>query len=301
MGRRPLRQTNRVTATGRTASQRALGVLPLAVLVAVAAVLVAVKLGRTPDPDPTAAGPGPTVTSLALPTTPAAVAAVVDAVTHVPASVLDAVGTGGVATVPIAVNGAAVTTAGRPRVIWVGSEDCAGCAAMRWSALIALSRFGTLRGVDLVASASDAAYPGTIGPTFRDATFDSSLAAVAFYESTVTGGPNSHAVTPGDQALLRHYEAPPYVPDSRPRPFILYAGQYVSAGSLFTPAVLGGLDATAIAAAVQDPSSAAGRAVDGAANIMTAVLCVATNDRPADVCGSPGVNAAKKLLGVRTG
>lgn len=301
MGQRALRQTNRVATTARTASQRLLGVLPLAVLVAVAAVLVAVKLGRTPDHDPTAGGPGPTVTSLALPTSAAGVAAVVDTVAHVPASVLDAVGTGGVATVPIAVNGQAVTTDGRPRVIWVGSEDCAACAAMRWSALIALSRFGTLQGVDLVTSAADAAYPGTIGPGFRDARFDSSLAAVAFYESTVLGGPNSHSVTPADQALLRHYDAPPYVADTRPRPFVLYAGQYVAAGPLFTPAVLDGLDATAIAAAVQDPTSAAGRAIDGAANVMTAVLCVATDDRPGDVCDSAGVTSAKKLLGVRAG
>ena len=296
---RALRQTTEVA--GRTTSQRVLGVLPLVVLVAVVAVLVAVKLGRSPGHDPTAAsGAGPAVTSLALPTSDADVAAVLATATDVPAGVLDTVGTGGVATVPIAVNGQAVTADGRPRVVWVGSEDCAACAAMRWAAVVALSRFGELQGVGLVTSAPDQPYPGTPGPTFRAATFTSDLASVTFYESVVLNGPNSKPLTATDSALLRRYDAPPYVTDAKPRPFVLYAGQYVSAGPLFTPAVLAGLDATAIAAALHDPDSAAARAVDGAANIMSAVLCVATDGRPGDVCTSAGVKAAGAKLGVRT-
>lgn len=274
--------------------------LPLIVLVAVAAVLVAVRIGRDSGDDPTAAtGSAPPVTSLALPSSSAATAALLDTVTHVPAGVLDTVGTGGVATVPIAVNGEAVTADGTPRVLWVGSEDCATCAAMRWAALVALSRFGDFAGVDLVRSATDDAYPGTIGPTFRDATYTSDLVAVTFYESEVAGGPNSRRLTTTDRDLLRRYDAPPYVSDDDPRPFVLYAGQYVSAGSLFTPAVLDGLDAAAIVAATTDPSSAAGKAIDGAANVMTAVLCVTTDGKPGEVCDSAGVQAAKAVIGVR--
>ena len=286
--------------TQRSTSQRWLGVLPLVVLVAVAAVLVAVRVGRDSGDDPTApTGTGPRVTSLALPTSAADVAALLDAVTHVPAGVLDTVGTGGVATVPIAVNGDAVTADGRPRVIWVGSEDCATCAAMRWAAVIALSRFGEFDGLDLVRSATDAAYPGTIGPTFRDASFTSDLVSATFYESEVFEGPNSRQLTVTDRDLIRRYDAPPYVSDDDPRPFVLYAGQYVSAGSLFTPAVLDGLDAAAIAAAVADPASAAGTAIDGAANVMTAVLCVTTAGKPGAVCDSAGVTAARAVIGTR--
>ncbi|MHA3704555.1 DUF929 family protein [Jatrophihabitans sp. YIM 134969] len=283
----------------RTRARRLLEVVPLVVLVGVAAVLVAVRLDRGPGTDPVApTGAGPGVTSLALPST-ADAPALLDAVAHVPASVLDQVGTGGVATVPIAVNGSAVTGDGRPRVIWVGSEDCAPCAAMRWSMVVALSRFGELSGVGLAASATDAPYPGTIGPTFRDARFSSDLVGVTFYESQVYRGPNSRPVTATDRGLLRRYDAPPYVTDDNPRPFVLFAGQYVSAGSLFTPGVLDGLDAAAIAAAAADPDSAAGTAIDGAANVITAVLCVTTDGRPGEVCDSRGVVAARAVIGTR--
>lgn len=285
----------------RPTSARLLGALPLVVLIGVAAVLLAVRLGRGAPDDPTApSGSGPAVTSLALPTSPADVAAVLDAARTPPARVLDAVGTGGVVTVPIAVNGAAVTTNGVPRIVWEGSEDCAACAAMRWAALIALSRFGAVDGVGLVASAPDAPNPGTIGPTFRGASWHGAGLDVTFLDSTDAQGAPASPPSADDAALLARYDAPPYVSDTHPRPFVLYAGQYVSAGSLFTPGVLAGLDAAAIARALDDPTSAAGRAVDGAANVMTAVLCVTTGGEPGAVCGAPGVRAAAALLGART-
>ncbi len=116
----------------------------------------------------------------------------------------------------------------------------------------------------------------------------------------MTGGSSSHPVSATDRALLRRYDAPPYVTDDTPQPFVLYAGQYVSAGSLFTPGGLDGLDAGAVARAGGDPWAAAGGAGDGAADIMTAVLCVTTDGKPGDVCGSAGVQAATKVIGART-
>ena len=296
----PLRQTTDVPEA-RPTSSRLLGVLPLVVLVGIAAVLIAVRVSRgAPDDPSTPAGAGPAVTSLALPTDAAGVDAVLDAARSLPTQVLDEVGTGGVVTVPIAVNGEAVTADGVPRVIWVGAEDCAACAAMRWSALVALSRFGEVSGVGLVASTADGPNPGTIGPTFRGARFAGDRLRVTFHESTTSDAAPVPAVDAADAALLARYDAPPYVSDEHPRPFVLYAGQYVSAGSLFTPSVLAGLDARAIAAALRDPASAAGRAVDGAANVMTAALCVTTGGEPGTVCRAAGVRAAAALLGTRS-
>jgi hypothetical protein len=290
-----------VPADQRTTRSRLLGALPLVVLVGVAAVLVAVRVGRDPGADPTApTGAGPQVTSLTLPTATDTVAAVLAAAAAVPATVLDRVGIGGVRTVPIAVNGSEVTSGGRPRIVWVGADNCAACAAMRWAALVALSRFGTVEGAGLTTSAVDQPYPGTVGPTFRGARFEGDTLAVTFYEAPTTGAPVEPSATSADRTLLRRYDAPPYVADDHPRPFVLYAGQYVSAGSLFTPAVLDGLDAPAIARALHDPSSAAGEAVDGAANIMTAVLCVTTGGDPGAVCDSAGVRAARAALGTRS-
>lgn len=275
---------------GRPAVARWRLAVPVVAVVAVAGVLVGVRASGGADASTgPAAGPP---TALVLPTTTAAADALVAAATAVPPTAANAIGTGGVVTVPIAVNGRPVTADGRPRIVWVAGEDCAPCAAMGWALLVAAGRFGAVDGVGFTATSGASGYPGTTGPVLDDATVDTDRLAFTFSGSRPAAA---------DRALLARYDAPPYVTDDNPRPFLLVAGLYVSAGSLFSPAVLAGLDPAGVTAALSDPASAAGRAVVGAANILTAAFCAATDDQPGGVCGSPAVRAAKDLLGERSG
>ena len=69
-------------------------------------------------------------------------------ITGVPASALATVGKGSVLQFNpapiIKVTGPALTSNGKPEMLYIGAEYCPYCAAMRWSMAVALSRFGTL-------------------------------------------------------------------------------------------------------------------------------------------------------------
>ena len=107
----------------------------LAVIVIVVAFIV-VKSMSSPTTTPTSAARTP------LP------ASVTNNITGVPASALASVGKGSVLQfnpAPITkVTGPALTSNGKPEMLYIGAEYCPYCAATRWSMAVALSRFGTL-------------------------------------------------------------------------------------------------------------------------------------------------------------
>ena len=65
----------------------------------------------------------------------------------VPASTLDAVGSGSVNSynpAPVkSISGAPLTQDSKPEMLYIGAEFCPYCAALRWSMAVALSRFGS--------------------------------------------------------------------------------------------------------------------------------------------------------------
>ena len=64
----------------------------------------------------------------------------------------------------------------------------------------------------------------------------------------------------------------------------------------YVPSVLAGLSWTQVAAAMRDSSSPVAKAVDGAANVITAAICTLTHGQPGGVCRSAGVEAAAGSL-----
>jgi hypothetical protein len=48
---------------------------------------------------------------------------------------------------------------------------------------------------------------------------------------------------------------------------------------------------------MHDPSSAVGKDIDGAANMITAAICKLTHGQPSNVCTSAGVTAASRSIG----
>src|SRR5215475_6125772 len=87
-------------------------------------------------------------------------ASVASQVTGVPAATLDKIGKGAVPAFTkgqppfTAGSGAALTSAGKPEMLYIGAEYCPYCAAMRWSMAVALSRFGTLTPLHGIHSSS---------------------------------------------------------------------------------------------------------------------------------------------------
>jgi Domain of unknown function (DUF929) len=254
------------------------------------AVLVVVRLAR---PEKAAGG----VTGATL-----APAAVVDALTVEPAS-LDRVGKGKVEGLPVRLSGQPdLTSAGQPLVLYVGAEYCPFCAAQRWPLMVALSRFGSFSGLKKAHSASDDVFPNTATLSFHGATYTSDYLAfegVELATSERRGGQYVplQAMTPAQEAIVRTYNAPPYVParSTGAIPFLDFGNRYVMTGTTVDPSVLEGLTDEQIATALGNPDSPVGQAVLGSANAMTAVLCQLTGGQPAAVCSAPGVTAFSEL------
>ncbi len=71
------------------------------------------------------------------------------------------------------VNGTALTSGGKPEVLYLGGEYCPYCAAQRWAMVNALSRFGTFSGLTTTHSSSTDVDPNTPTWTFYKSTYTS--------------------------------------------------------------------------------------------------------------------------------
>ena len=225
----------------------------------------------------------------------------VRAVTGVPAATLDKVGAGSVQAVPRKVDAPALTSGGKPKVLYVGAEYCPFCAAQRWPVVVALSRFGTWAGLGQTTSASDDVYPDTSTLSFHGATYASDYLSFTGVETTdrtkVKVVRKLDQLTAADSTTFQTYDQPPYITGSAGSiPFLDLGGSYVSSGASFDPQLLAGMSHRQVAAALADPTSPVAKAVDGSANVLTAALCEVTGQQPAAVCTAPGVAAAAKTL-----
>jgi hypothetical protein len=238
---------------------------------------------------------GSTAGSTAPPPTGSALTSVIDQLTSVPAATLDQVGAGQTASNPTSITGTALTSAGKPEVLYMGAEYCPYCAAERWALIVALSRFGTFSGLAPIRSAAkDGAgtaepYPNTATWTFLNATYTSTYLTFTSVEmntnvpDTATGFYTTlQTPTAAEQALLDKYDAT----DQGAIPFIDYGNKYVSIGASYNPGTLAGLTWAQITADLRNPASPVAKSVLGVANYATAALCGLTGDKPASACTS---------------
>ena len=256
----------------------------VAVVLALVATLIAVKLTQSP------ARTAPPASS---PTT----AQVQRLVTTVPAATFDAVGAGTAAGLDAVAGQPALTSDGKPEVLYIGGEYCPYCAAERWALAAAVSRFGTLSGLSLIHSSPTDVYANTPTLSFAKASYTSKYLAFVpvewFGEATDPGSPFGHVYlqqpTAQQQALFARYGGSSI-------PFVDIGNRYFLPQVQYLPSALAGLTWTQVAAAMRDPSSAVAKDIDGAANVITAAICTLTHGQPAGVCHSAGVTAAAASL-----
>jgi Domain of unknown function (DUF929) len=256
------------------------------VVVIVVIAIVLVKLNSGGGTTTTGASNGPTGTALT---------AVVNDATSVPASTLDAVGSGSgsVTALPKAISGQPpLTSGGLPEVFYDGAEYCPYCAAERWAMVVALSRFGTFTGLSTVHSSSTDTDPNTPTFTFANAKYTSKYLVFDHVEETtnVPNGSGGYTAlqTPSaaQQALLKKYDYPPYVSSTSEGsiPFVDFGNQAEIVGASYDPGILAGKSWATIASALSDPTTTYAKAIDGTANYITASICKLTNNQPASAC-----------------
>ena len=182
-------------------------------------------------------------------------------------------------------------------MLYAGGEFCPFCAAERWALAAAVSRFGTLSGLSLIHSSPADVYPSTPTLSFAKARYSSKYLAFVpvewFGQAADPSTPFGHAYlqqpTARQQALFARYGGGSI-------PFVDIGNRYFLPQVQYSPSVLAGLSWTQVATAMRDPSSAAARDIDGAANVITAAICALTYGQPGSVCQSAGVQAAAGSL-----
>ncbi|HEX3512764.1 MAG TPA: DUF929 family protein [Trebonia sp.] len=268
----------------------------IVVVVAVVLTLVLLHGGNSGSSGTAAGGPsGPTGTSLT---------ALTNQVTSVPAATLDQVGGGTVTAPPTTISGAALTSGGKPEMLYIGAEYCPYCAAERWAMIVALSRFGTFNGLSTLRSAARNGagtaepYPNTATFTFAKASYTSKYLTFTTVEEFTnipdpsTGGYTTlQTPTAEQQALIQKYDAA----NQGAIPFIDYGNKFMSVGASYNPGVLSGLSWSQIADDMRTPSNPVAQGVLGTANYATAAICGLTGDQPATAC-TPVVKALQAKI-----
>ncbi|HEY2239404.1 MAG TPA: DUF929 family protein [Streptosporangiaceae bacterium] len=237
--------------------------------------------------------------------TGSALATVVKNTTTVPASTLASVGAGSVTSPPASLtNGTALTSGGKPEMLYVGAEYCPYCAYERWGMVVALSRFGTFKNLSTTHSASGDQFPNTPTWTFYKSSYTSKYLVFSSVEETTNQlAAGGQGYTPlqspsaAQQALLAKYDAPPYVPSASKGaiPFVYIGGKYLISGASASPSVLQGKTWASIASSLKDPGNDVAKAVNGTANYITAAICKTTSNQPSNVC-TPGITALQAKM-----
>ncbi len=194
-------------------------------------------------------------------------------------SVLAQVGLGSAQTQAMqSVTGPALTSGGKPEMLYIGAEWCPYCAAERWSMAVALSRFGSFSPLKGIHSSATDTYPNTATLTFYKSTYTSKYLVFAPVENQDVNRQLLQKPTAAQQALWTKY-APP----GNGYPFIDIGNRFVATAT-YNPQVLQGLTWSQIASDLHNPSSAVAQGADGSANMFTAAICKMTGNQPASVC-----------------
>jgi thiol-disulfide isomerase/thioredoxin len=223
-------------------------------------------------------------------------AAVAHKITHVPDSTLAAVGTGSLpaSNLPIKpISGSALTSGGKPEMLYIGAEYCPFCAATRWSMAVALSRFGNLGRMQGIHSSVNDVFPNTPTLTFYKQQYSSPYLTFTPVENTDVQKKLLQPVSKSQNNLWVTYGTSQ---GSHGYPFIDFGNKVAIYGPLYIPQVLHGLTWAQVAGKLKNPSSPVARAVDGEANYITASICKMTGNKPGSVCTAAPIAAIASRL-----
>jgi hypothetical protein len=207
----------------------------------------------------------------------------VQAITAVPTSTLDAVNVGTAESAPQPITAPALTQNGKPELFFMGAEYCPYCATERWALTVALSRFGTFSKLGQTHSSSSDVYPNTQTVSYYGSMYTSAyltFVPVEIYTNVPASGGYTTLQTPttAEQNLVNAYDTGGSIP------FIDFGGRYTISGATYKPSVLQGKSASEIASALSTATSPIAQGADGAANTMIAAICKLTNNQPQAVC-----------------
>jgi hypothetical protein len=273
-------QRRQVAVEARRARNRRWGLLSIGLVIVVVSALVIVKVagsGGTNSGGNEASPPAGT----AIP------AATLAKIASVPMSILAAAPSGGLINqIQSSGGGHALTSNGKPELLFIGAEFCPHCAAERWALYVALSKFGTF-----------SPSPGRI----HSATQDGNVPTLTFYGTTYsdpyfvfdpvevyTNKPGSNGYTTlqtptkAQSAIWQSIGGGSF-------PFVDFAGKATLVGAQYSYAPLQNLSFSSVAAQVGNNSTVIGADIDASAFQLVKSICHSlSSNEPATVCSASG-------------
>lgn len=176
---------------------------------------------------------------------------------------------------PTKVSETALTSGGKPEVLYMGAEFCPYCAAERWPLTVALSKFGTFSDLKLVHSgASDGNVPTV---SYYGSTYTSPYLVFTPVELEDRNSKPLESPTAAQSKLLADH--------GNSFPFIDFGGRYVQSGATVDTSLFIGKDQVDIASQMSGTGPVAAR-VNAAAGSFIRAICTLTNGKPGDVCSA---------------
>lgn len=288
-GGRPVpRASARQVAQQRRQRRIYIAIGSVALVVVVVAVIIAVSLsgGGSTSNTPKANSSN----SYALP------ASLVNQVTAVPVSKLVAVAkaepaadTSAPQKLPAGTK--ALTSGGKPEILYMGAEYCPFCAGERWALVMALSKFGTFSNLRGTASSATDTNPSTPTFTFYGSTYKSNYLSFVPVELESTDE-NTALQNPTSQetSLLTKWDAPPYTTEAGAIPFVYLGGKYVLTGIQYDAGAISSMQFAHAASYLTSGTNPTSKALEASAGYLVGDLCTLTHGQPGSVCSKVPAN-----------
>jgi hypothetical protein len=172
---------------------------------------------------------------------------------------------------------------GKTLVFFMGAGFCPFCASERWAIIRALSNFGSWQGIVETASADhNEKYLNIPTVNFANAIYTSDHVQFVGRETADRNFEPEQELDERDYEILDAFNPDQIIP------FLLIDGQFMQAGSGYSPQLLEGMDHAKVKAELANPDSSVGKAIRSEADNITALVCKSINDK-ASVCDSESI------------
>lgn len=191
---------------------------------------------------------------------------------------------------PYSIKGKAISSGGKPEMLFIGAEYCPYCAGERWAMAMALSKFGTLEHVAGTTSSSTDANASTPTFSFYHTTLKSNYLSFVPVETATNTEANLQQPTAAEDALQAKWDVPPYVQNTSgegyPIPFVYIDGKFLIGGIQYDAGHIAGWNFSDAASYITAGNNPTSLGAEGAAGMMVADICVVTHNQPGSVCNA---------------
>lgn len=183
-------------------------------------------------------------------------------------------------TFPHGISDKALTTGGKPEVLYIGAEYCPYCATERWPLTIALSKFGTFSGLrEIKSNTSDPGIQHLSTLSYYGSHYSSPYLSFVPVETENTQGKTLVKPTKAQLALLNKYTKGQI-------PFVDLGGKAAILGAELDAHLLSGLSHAQILHQIKQGSSVLAANIDADAGAIVSNLCQLTHGKPGNVCSA---------------